>query len=272
MLMLRFDLFLQSLKLPLLFSFLFLLIKCVHLLLLLGLLTLLILRVLVLPLLQHFLFHHRRTVAELLEFFPPFFLPVLWLVLFNSLNSSYVARTKPLSFKATKSLVPKSLPPLKTSICLNSSFSGTVSDGAVSDSTNTSQSCVALVQYLVSNSKQAVDLDSFNSGDIYLSSLSKFSSFVTTKCSPTFLSLLVSFLALCYSSKLLLIFYLVFLTFLTRCFFLTQSNCVIFSTYILPFYMLPYIFLLILFFIRRYTNFQKCLMFGFMLCKILEIL
>ena len=42
----------------------------------------------------------------------------------NSLNSSYVARTKPLSFKAKKSLVPKSLPPLKTSICINSSISG----------------------------------------------------------------------------------------------------------------------------------------------------
>ena len=35
---------------------------------------------------------------------------------------------------------------------------------------------------------------------------STFSSFVTTKCSRTFLSLLVSFLTLCYSSKLLLIF------------------------------------------------------------------
>ena len=117
-----------------------------------------------------------------------------------------------------------------------------------------------------------VDLDSFNSGNIYLSSLSKFSSFVTTMCSPTFLSLLVSFLALCYSSKLLLIFYSVFLTFLTRCFLLTQSNWVIFSTYILQFYMLPYIFLLILFFVRRYTNFQKGLIYGFLLRKILEIL
>ena len=90
-------------------------------------------------------------------------------------------------------------------------------------------------------------------------------------CSPTFLSLLVSFLALCYSSKLF-IFYSVFLTFLTRCFLLTQSNCVFFSTYILPFYMLPYIFLLILFFIRRYTNFQKRLIYGFLLRKILETL
>ena len=33
----------------------------------------------------------------------------------NSLNPSYVARTKPLPFKTTKSLVPKSLVPFKTS-------------------------------------------------------------------------------------------------------------------------------------------------------------
>ena len=204
---------------------------------------------------------------------PPSFLPSSIVVSsVNSLNSSYVARTKPLSFKATKYLVPKSLPPLKTSICINSSASGQVSDGAVSDSTNTSEPCVALVQHAISNSKQVVDLDSFNSGDIYLSSLSKFPSFVTTQCSPTLLSLLVSFLALCSSSKLLLIFYLVILTFLTRCFLLTPSNCVIFSTYILPFYMLPYVFILILFFIRRYTNFQKRLIFGFLLRRILEIL
>ena len=45
MLMLQFDLFPPSLKLPLLLSFLFLLIKSVHLLLLLGLLALLILHV-----------------------------------------------------------------------------------------------------------------------------------------------------------------------------------------------------------------------------------
>ena len=111
MLMLQFDLFPPSLKLPLLSSFLFLLIKSVHLLLLLGLLALLILHVLVLPLLQHYLFHHRKTVAGL----PPSFLPSRIVVSSdNSLNSSYVARTKPLSFKAIKSLAPKSLPPLKT--------------------------------------------------------------------------------------------------------------------------------------------------------------
>ena len=138
---------------------------------------------------------------------PPSFLPSSIVVSsVNSLNSSYVARTKSLSFKATKSLVPKE---------------STVSDGAVSNSTNTSQSCVKPVQHAISNSKQVIDLDSFNSGDIFLSSLSKFSWFVTTKCSPTLLSLLISFLALCCSSKLLLIFYLVILTFLTRCFLLT---------------------------------------------------
>ena len=72
--------------------------------------------------------------------------------------------------------------------------------------------------------------------------------------------------------QIIIVIYLMFLTFLTRCFLLTQSNCVIFSTYILPFYMLPYIFLLILFFIRRYTNFQKRLIYGFLLRKILQIL
>ena len=111
-----------------------------------------------------------------------------------------------------------------------------------------------------------------NSGDTYLRSLGKFSSFVTTKCFSTFLSLLVSFLTLCYSSKLLLTFYLVFLTFLMRYFLLTQSNCVVLNLNILL-----YIFLLILFFTRRYTNFQKRLnsfmcFYGFLLCKILEIL
>ena len=111
-------------------------------------------------------------------------------------------RTKPLSFKATKFLVPKSLTPFKISVCINSSVSRTVCNGAVSDSTNTSQSCVALVQHSISNSKQVADHDSFNSGDIYLSSLGKFSSLVTTTYFPTFLPLLVSFFMLSYSSKL----------------------------------------------------------------------
>ena len=39
----------------------------------------------------------------------------------NSLNSCYVARPRPLSFRKTKSLVPKSLAPFKTSACINSS-------------------------------------------------------------------------------------------------------------------------------------------------------
>ena len=112
---------------------------------------------------------------------------------------------------------------------------------------------------------QVADLDSFNSGDIYLSSLSKFSSFVTTKCFPSFLSLMVSFLTLSYLSKLLL-FYLVFVAFLIRYFLLTHFTNILLN-----------IFLLILFLIRQYTNFQKRLNFfmyfyRFLLCKILEIL
>ena len=136
----------------------------------------------------------------------------------NSLNSPYAARSKPLSFKTTKSLVRKSLVPFETSVCINSSDCGTVSQGAFSDSTNISQSCVAVVQHSISNSKQVADLDSFNSGNIYLFSLGKFSSFVTKNFFPTFLSLLISFLTLYYLSKLLLILYLVFLTFLIRYF------------------------------------------------------
>ena len=199
----------------------------------------------------------------------------------NALNSSYVATTKPLSFKTTKSLVPKSLAPFKTSVCINSSVSGTVSNGAVSDSTNTSQSCVAFVQHSISNLKQVAELDSFNSSDIYLSILSNFSSFVKTKCFSLFLCLLVSFLTLCYSSKLLLTFYLVSLTFLIRYFLLTQSNCVVLNLDILLYVILlifyHFLFIYLFFLIRRYTNFQKrfnsfMYFYGFLLRKILEIL
>ena len=73
--------FLQSLKLPLLLSFLFLLIKNMHLLPLLSLLTHQIQHVLILPLLQHFLFNYIKRVTELLQFLVPFYLPILWLVL-----------------------------------------------------------------------------------------------------------------------------------------------------------------------------------------------
>ena len=52
----------------------------------------------------------------------------------NALNSSYVATTKPLSFKTSKSLVPKSLAPLRTSFCINSSVSESVSIGTIFDS------------------------------------------------------------------------------------------------------------------------------------------
>ena len=48
---------------------------------LLSLLTHQIKKLLVLPLLQHFLFHLIRTVAELLQFLVPFYLPILWLFL-----------------------------------------------------------------------------------------------------------------------------------------------------------------------------------------------
>ena len=70
--------------------------------------------------------------------------------------------------KTAKYLILKSLAPFKTSVCINSSVSATVSDGAVSDSTNAAQSCIALVQHSISNSKQVADLDYFNSSDIYL--------------------------------------------------------------------------------------------------------
>ena len=121
-------------------------------------------------------------------------------------------------------------------------------------------------------SKWRTDLDSFNSGDIYLCSLGKFSSSLTITCFPSFLSLLVSFLMSYYLSQLLLTFYLVFLAFLIRYFLLTQSNCPVLNLNILA-----YIFPLILFFKRRYTNFQKRLnsfvyFYGFLLHKILQIL
>ena len=66
------------------------------------------------------------------------------------------------------------------------------------------------------------------------------------------LSLLTLFLASCYSPKLLLTIYLVFLAFLISYLLLTQSNCVVLNLIILV-----YIFLLILFFVRRHTNFQE---------------
>ena len=87
--------------------------------------------------------------------------------------------------------------------------------------------------YSIHNSKQVADLDSFNSGDIYLSSLRQFSSIVTIKCIPTFLSLLVS------------IFEVVL--FFTNSIKLCGLNLNI----------LPYIVLLVLFFIRWYSSFQK---------------
>ena len=140
----------------------------------------------------------------------------------NALNSSYVATTKSLSFRTRKHLLPKSLALPGTSFCINSFVIGTVSNEKVSDLTNTSHSFVANKQYFISNPKQVADRDSFNSSKINPSGLCNFSLFVTTKCFPTFLFFLASFLTLFYSSKFILMFSLVFLTFLTRYFLLTQ--------------------------------------------------
>ena len=70
----------------------------------------------------------------------------------------------------------------------------------------------------------------------------------------------------------IIIFHLVFLASLIRYFLLTQSNYVVLNLHIFQ-----NIFLLILFFIRWYTNFQKHLnsfmyFYGFLLRKILETL
>ena len=54
-----------------------------------------------------------------------------------------------MSFKTSKSLVPKSLAPLQTSFCINSSVGESVFNGTIFDSINTSQSCVAFLFYLV---------------------------------------------------------------------------------------------------------------------------
>ena len=92
-------------------------------------------------------------------------------------------------------------------------------------------------QHSISKSKEVADVESSKSNDIYISSLGKFCSAVTRKFFPKFLSLLVS----CYSSKVLLTFYLAFLASLISYCLLTQSNCVVLNLNILA-----YIFLLFL--------------------------
>ena len=81
------------------------------------------------------------------------------------------------------------------------------------------------------------------------------------------------------SSTLLLIFYLMFLKFLISYFLLTQSNCVVLNLNILlyNFLLLLYNLLYNFLFIQQYTNLQNHLnsfmcFYGFLLCKILEIL
>ena len=82
-LMLQFDLFLQSLELPLPLRLLILLMNNMHLLPLLSLLTQKTKEMLLLPLLKykHFVFHHIRPVTELLQFLSPFYFSILWIVL-----------------------------------------------------------------------------------------------------------------------------------------------------------------------------------------------
>ena len=65
-------------------------------------------------------------------------------------------------------MVSKSLRFLKLHPELTLFVGGRVSNETVSNS-NTLQFCVANAQHTIYNSKQVTDLDSFNSGDIYLS-------------------------------------------------------------------------------------------------------
>ena len=197
-------------------------------------------KILILSLLQNFLFHHVRPVTGSPQFVVPFLPSNTLDSSVISLNLSYVVRSKPLYLKLQNLWFWNIWRLLKPQSALN----------LLSDSINTSTSCVSLVQHSIFNSKQKVHLDSFNSDDIYLSSLGKFSSSVAIKCFLTFLSLLVSFSTLCYSSKVSLSFYLVFLAFLISYFLLTQSSCVVLNLSIST-----YIFLLILFFFAKVLKF-----------------
>ena len=120
-----------------------------HLLPILSLVIHQTMHVLILSLLQHFIFHHIRSLTvSVARSNLPFNIVVSSV---NCLNSSYLASTKPLSFKTTKSLIPKSLALFKTSVYIKSSVSGTVSNGALSDSTNTLDSCVVILQFFSSS-------------------------------------------------------------------------------------------------------------------------
>ena len=84
-------------------------------------------------------------------------------------------------------MVSKSLAPFESSVYIKSSVSGAVFNGAISDSINTSQTCVALVLDPIHNSKQVADFDFFNYRDVYLSGWDNFFSSGTIKCFPIFL-------------------------------------------------------------------------------------
>ena len=143
-LMLGFNLFFQNLKLPLLLSLLFLLIKYMHQLALLSLLTQQIEKVFV----ATFSTSSHKTSDRATPVSRPILSSSTMDRYVNYLNSSDKGKTKPLSFQTTKSLFPKSLVPFKTSVCIKPSASGTISNGAVSDSINTSQLfCTCAVFY-----------------------------------------------------------------------------------------------------------------------------
>ena len=119
----------------------------------------------------------------------------------NSLNASYGAKTKLLSFK-TINLWFRNL--------WNLSKSKSASNLLLLEQFLLKQFLIQYILHsLVLHLCNILYLNLFsissNFGDIYYSNLGKFSSSVTTKCFPTFLSLLVSFLT-CYSSFLFSVF------------------------------------------------------------------
>ena len=141
-------------------------------------------------------------------------------------------------------MVPKSLAPFKTPVCIKSSVSGVLSNGAVSYLINTSQPCVSPVQHSICNSKEVADLASFTSGDIYLSSLGKFHSFIcyhkmfSNISALTGITLDVMLLVLSFTSLLFSVFRI--LKYLSL---LTQSNRVVLNLNFLAYILLMILYL-----------------------------
>ena len=142
-----------------------------------------------------------------------------------------------MSFKTTKFLVPKSLAPFKTPVCIKPSVSGILSNGAVSYSINTSQPCVSPVQHSICNSKEVADLASF-------SSLGKFHSFICYHKMFSNISVLtgitfdVMLLVLSFTSLLFSVFRI--LKYLSL---LTQSNRVVLNLNFLAYILLMILYL-----------------------------